>query len=74
MPRKLKFDVRKTRADVTHRDLTSSTVSTSAVQTDISIPADYEIVDQETQTDSAELSSSYAQTDVVEFVCSCCTN
>ena len=57
MPRKLKFDVRKTRADVTHRDLTSSTVSTSAVQTDISIPADYEIVDQETQTDSTELSS-----------------
>ena len=67
MPRKLKFDVRKTRADVTHRDLTSSTVSTSAVQTDISIPADYEIVDQETQTDSTELSSSYAQTDVVEL-------
>ena len=27
MPRKLKFDVRKTRADVTHRDLASSTVS-----------------------------------------------
>ena len=77
MPRKLKFSVRKTHSDVTKQDLdqelsTSSTISTDTIlcsttmQTDICMP-DYEMADQETQTDFVELCSTDAQTDTIEL-------